>query len=206
MKGSDVGPKRRTGARWWTGFGALALALVVTASSPGVAPLPTPIHMNGRWSTQNVDGLISMSVPSDWNVAEGWIMPGSFADLVGSLSNQLLSPPCTTSGNSITCGPPVTSLQPGAVLVDVYNGGNPLWTLSSQPGTPTVVSGWSARVTVQTGSQSSCSGLGADRSWTEFIAPPSPPDDYYEVSICSRGVPAAVGARVLASVRVILND
>jgi hypothetical protein len=205
MKGSDVEPPRRTGARWWSGLGALALALLVTASSPGVAPPPTPILMNGRWTTQNVDGLISISVPADWNVGQGWTIPGSFADLVGSLSNEILLPPCTTSGNSTACGPPVTSLQRGAVLVDVYSNGSPLWTLSSQPGVPTVVSGMSARVSAQTGSQSACSGLGADRSWTELIALASPPEDYDEVSICSRGVAPAVGERVLASVRVILN-
>jgi hypothetical protein len=187
------------------GLGGLGLALLVTASSPGVAPLPTPIHTNGRWTTQTVDDLISISVPSGWNAGQGWVLPASFADLVGSLSNQLLSPPCTTSWNSITCGPPLTSLQPGAMLVDVYSNGNPLWTLSSQPGTPTVVSGMAARVAVQTGSQSACSGLGADRSWTEVIALASPPDDYYEVSICSRGVAEAVGERVMASVRVILK-
>jgi hypothetical protein len=100
----------------------------------------------------------------------------------------------------------MTSLQRGAVLVDVYSNGSPLWTLSSEPGVPTVVSGMSAKISVQTGSQSGCSGLGGDRSWDELIALPSPPDDYYEVSICSRGVAPAVGERVLASVRVILNN
>jgi hypothetical protein len=205
MKAADVEPGRRTGGRWWTGLGALALALLVTASSPGVAPPPTPILMNGRWTTQNVDGLISISVPADWNAGQGWTIPGSFADLVGSLSNQILLPPCTTSGNSTMCGPPVTSLERGAVLVDVYSDGNPLWTLSSEAGVPTVVSGMSAKISVQTGSQSACSGLGADRSWTEVIALPSPPEDYYEVAICSRGVAPAVGERLLASVRVILN-
>jgi hypothetical protein len=141
-------------------------------------------------------------VPSDWNVGQGWSIPGAFDDLVGSFSNQPLSPPCTTSGNSITCGPPLSSLQPGGMLVDVYSNGSTTWRISSQPGTPTTVSGMSARVAVQPSSQQDCTGLGADRSRTEIIALTNPPEDYFEISICSRGVADAVGARVMASVRV----
>jgi hypothetical protein len=46
--------------------------------------------------------------------------------------------------------------------------------------------------------------LGADRSRTELIAYPQPPEDYREIAICSRGVADVVGAGVMASVRVVL--
>jgi hypothetical protein len=104
------------------------------------------------WTTRTVDDRqVSLSVPSNWNVGQAWVIPGSFADLIGSFSNQPLSPPCTTSGNSIACGPPLQSLQPRGILVDVYNNGAPTWSLSSEPGVPATVSGLSAKVDVQTG-------------------------------------------------------
>jgi hypothetical protein len=85
--------------------------------------------------------------------------------------------------------------------VDVYNNGAPTWSLGTEPGVPATVDGLAAKVDVGTGGEQ-CGGLGADRSRTEFIALSNPPEDYLEVSICSRGVPDDVGARVMASVRV----
>jgi hypothetical protein len=140
-------------------------------------------------------------VPSNWNAGEAWIQASSFTDLVGSFSNQSLSPPCTTSANSIGCGPPLSSLQPGAMLVDIYHDGSPQWTIDSQPGAPTTVSGLLAKVTDQAGAQGYCSGMGADRSRREVIAFADAPDNYFEIDICSRGVPAEVGTRILGSLR-----
>ena len=102
--------------------------------------------------------------------------------------------------------PPLTALQPGAILVEVFSNSaiNPDWTIGGQPGMPTAVSGLTARLDVVTGSQGACAGLGADRSRTELIAYPQPPEDYFEIAVCSRGLADAVGARVMASVHVIL--
>jgi hypothetical protein len=69
---------------------------------------------------------------------------------------------------------------------------------------PTTVSGLAAKLDVERGSRGSCAELGADRSRTELIAYPQPPEDYLEVAVCSRGLADWVGARVMASVRVIL--
>jgi hypothetical protein len=198
-----VTQRSSAGARWLTAIAGLALALFVTASSPPVTPLPTPIRVHGQWITRSVlDNEISLRVPSDWNVGPPATFAGSFSFLTGSFSNQLLSPACTSSGNSITCGLPLTSLQPGGILVDVYDDGNMLWSLSREPGVPVTVSGLSAKVDVEAGGRQACAGLGADRSRTEFIAMSDPPEDYYEISICSRGVPDDVGARVMASIQV----
>ena len=137
-------------------------------------------------------------------MGDAWVIPGSFADLVGSFSNQLLSPPCTTSGNSIECGPPLATLQPGGILVEVFSNGAPTWTIDDQPGMPTTVSGLNARLDVESGSRGACTELGADRSRTELIAFPQPPEDYLEIAVCSRGVADWVAARVMASARVVL--
>lgn len=150
------------------------------------------------------DGQVSIYVPSNWNVGETWVMPGSFGDLVGSFSNQLLSSPCTTTWNSIRCGPPLTTLQPGGILVEVFSNSGLAWTIGGQPGTPTTVSGLTAKLDVGAGSQGGCAELGAGRSRTELIAYPQPPEDYLEIAVCSRGLADWVGARVMASVRVVL--
>jgi len=200
-------PRRSARARWALTVSALALAFWVTGSSAAVVPRPQPITPHDVWVTRTVDeGRVSVSVPSNWNVGEPWVMSGSFVDQVGSFSNQVLSSPCTVSGNSIECGPPLTTLQPGGILVEVSANSaiSPAWTLGGQPGVPTTVSGLTARLDVEAGSRGACADLGADRSRTELIAYPQPPEDYLEIAVCSRGLADAVGARVMASVRVIL--
>lgn len=155
------------------------------------------------WTTRSVDQhRVSLALPSNWNVGVPWVMPSSFSYLVASFSNQDLSSPCARGPNSLTCGPPLASLQAGGILVEVYENGSPMWSLSAQPGTPRTVSGLSARVAVESGAQDVCTGLAADETRIENIAHSNTPDNYIEVVICSRGVPDAVGARILASLRV----
>lgn len=169
------------------------------------SPLPLPINASGTWATRTLDHkYVSISVPSNWNVGEAWIQPSSFTDLVASFSNQSLSAPCTTSANSIECGPPLQSLQPGTMLVEIFQNGSPNWNLDSAPGTPTTVSGQPARVTNLAGGQGYCSGLGADRSRSEFIPFPAETDNWIEIDICSRGVTESVGARIMQAVTVAL--
>lgn len=198
-------PRRTARARWALCLAVLALALWVTGSSAAVTPKPQPITVHDAWVTRTVDdGQVSIYVPSTWNVGETWVMPGSFGDLVGSFSNQLLSSPCTTTWNSIRCGPPLTTLQPGGILVEVSSNSGLAWTIRGQPGMPTTVSGLTAKVDVEAGSKGGCAELGADRSRTELIAYPQPPEDYLEIAVCSRGLADWVDARVMASVRVVL--
>ncbi|HVC43006.1 MAG TPA: hypothetical protein VND54_13585 [Candidatus Saccharimonadales bacterium] len=177
--------------------------LIVAATASCSSPPPLAIDVSGAWTTRTIDHSgLSLSVPANWNVGEADVMAGSFTDLIGSFSNQSLSPPCTTGPNTIECGLPLTLLQPGAMLVVVWHNGSPQWTIDSQPGTPTTVSRLQARVTDQLGAHGLCSGLGADRTRTEVIAFPDAPDNYFEVDICSRGVADAVGTKVMGSVQV----
>ncbi|HVC04127.1 MAG TPA: hypothetical protein VND88_05590 [Candidatus Acidoferrales bacterium] len=184
--------------------GALVLLAGITAGCSSPAPLP--INQSGAWSTRTLDhSYVTVSVPSGWNVGEAWIQPSSFTDLVGSFSNQSLSPPCTTGANTIGCGLPLQSLQPGAMLVEIWQNGSPDWSLDSVGGAPTTVSGLPARVIDESGGGAGyCSGMGADRNRSAFIPFPTASDNWIEVDICSRGVPAAIGARILASVAVSL--
>ncbi len=165
-----------------------------------------PIDMNGTWTTRTLDHrYVTVSVPSNWNVGDVWIQASSFTDLVGSFSNQSLSPTCSTGANTIGCGLPLQSLQPGAMLVEVWQNGSPDWNLDSVPGTTTTVSGLTAKVTEQSGGGAGyCSGLSADRSRSEYIPFPGASDNWIEIDICSRGVADAVGARIMASVAVAL--
>ncbi len=180
---------------------AVLLGTVAACSSPS----PLPINASGTWASRTLDHrYVTVSVPSNWNVGEAWIQPSSFTDLVGTYSNQSLSNPCTTGANAITCGPPLQSLQPGTVLVEIFQNGSPEWTLDSEPGTPTTVSGHPARMTDLTGAQGQCTGLGADRSRSEFIPFPMGSDNWIEIDICSRGVAESVGSRIMASVAVAL--
>lgn len=90
------------------------------------------------------------------------------------------------------------------MLVEIYEKGSPQWTLDHEPGTPTMVSGLAARVTVQTTHQGACGGMGADSARTEFIALPTAAN-YVEIDICSRGLNSgqyAAATRMLASIRV----
>jgi hypothetical protein len=199
---SRRGLGRRAG--WLMGVGATALMCSGVVIGCGTAASrPVPVDPNGKWTTRTIDRhQVSLSVPSDWNVGEPWIQASSFTDLVGSFSNETLSAPCTTGPNSITCGDPLTSLQGGALLVEIWQNGSPQWTLDSQPGISTTVSGLPARVDVETGGHGYCAGIAADRTRSEVIPFPSAPDNYFVIAVCSRGVNDAVGARVMASVRV----
>jgi hypothetical protein len=162
-----------------------------------------PINANAEWATRTLDdGLVKLSVPTNWNTGGAWAVAGSFSDLVGSVSNQSLSSPCTTGPSSITCGPPLTSLQDGAMLVEIFHDSSGISSVESHPGTPTTVSGLAASSTDSSGSAGPCTGLGADRTRTVIIPFPSAPDNWIEVDICSRGVDDAVGARIMASVAV----
>ena len=206
---ADASVRLRTRSAWTrtTSLFALVFGLIATACGASTAPAPLAIHSNETWITRVMDHKqISLSVPSNWYVGEAWMIPGSFADLTGSLSNQTLSPPCRTGGNTIECGPPLTALQAGGVLVEVWQNGGPGWTLDHQPGTATTVSGLAGRVAFAAGGQGQCVAMSADRTRTVVVAMPANPSDYFEIDICSRGVSDAVGARILESVQVTPTD
>jgi hypothetical protein len=183
---------------------ACVLCVVLGTVTACSTPPPLPIGVNAAWATRSINHEASLQVPADWNAGEAWTQPSSFTDLMASYSNQSLSPPCTTGPTTIECGPPLATLEPGAVLVEVWHNSAPGWDLSSYPGTPTVVSGLPARTTDQSGAHGSCGGMAADHSRSVVIPFPSTPDNWIEFDICSHGVTDVVGARIMESVAVAL--
>lgn len=178
---------------------AAALSIIVA----GCDSAPLAIDANGTWATRTVDDhQVSLSVPSNWNIGEAWTQPSSFSDLAGSFSNQSLSSPCSSGPSTLSCGPPITSLQRGVVLVEVFQSGFPGWTLDSQTGTLTTVSGLPAKLAVESGAHDYCASLGGDRTRTLLVAYPGAVGDYFDIEICSSGVPDSVGARIDESVRI----
>ncbi len=183
-----------------------AVSLCSTIASCATAA-PMPIDAKAAWATRTADDhQVSLSVPSNWNIGEAWTQPSSFDDLAGSFSNQSLSSPCSSGPSTLSCGPPITSLQRGAVLVEVFQNGFPGWTLDGQTGMSTTVSGLPAKLAVETGARDYCASLGGDRTRTLLIANPSAVGNYFDVEICSRGVPDSVGARIDESVRITPLD
>jgi hypothetical protein len=196
-----TGPRRRGRRRVATFVFVCALLFGMTAAGSTTRP-PLPINLHGPWTTRAIDNEISLSMPTNWEAGDSWPTPGSNSYLIGSFSNQTLVPPCNTTLNGITCGAPLDSLQPGGVLVEIFQDSffGP-WSFSDQPGTPLLVSGLPAKLVVTTGSDA-CDGLHADRSRIELIAYPDSIDNYIHVAVCSRGIPDAVSARVMDSVHV----
>ena len=180
----------------------ITVALCAVVAGCGAAA-PLAIDMNAQWATRTVDDhQVSLSVPSNWNVGEAWTQPSSFSNLAGSFSNQQLSSPCSSGPSTLACGPPLTSLQRGAVLVEVLQNGFPGWTLDDQAGSTTTVSGLPAKLAVETGAHDYCASLGADRTRSLLVAYPGAVGNYFDIEICSRGVPDSVGARIDGSVRI----
>jgi hypothetical protein len=178
----------------------LAVLIGATLAGCGAAP-PLAIAVNGSWATRTIAGAgLSLSVPANWYIGDGDLVAGSFSDLLVSFSNQSLSPPCKTGPSTITCGEPLTSLQPGAVLVDVSHNSLIPGPAHSWPGTPTTVSGRPAWETDEHGAQGPCAALDGDRTLSEVIPLPEAPDNYLEIDICSRGVVDSVGTRIIQSV------
>jgi len=178
------------------------LALCATVAGCG-ATAPLAIDVHAHWATRIVDDhQVSLSLPSNWNAGEAWTQPSSFSNLTGSFSNQSLSSPCSSGPSTLSCGPPITSLQRGAVLVEVFQNGFPGWTLDTQAGTPMTVSGLPARLAVDTGAHDDCASLGGDRTRTLLVAYPGAVGNYFDIEICSSGVTDAVGARIDESVRI----
>jgi len=195
----------RAGASRIVATCGLSLMLACIAGCGSQKPLP--IDGNAAWAARTVavaGSHVKLSVPADWYAGEAWLQASSFTDLVGSFSNQPLSSPCATGVNTIQCGLPLQSLQPDAVLVEIWHNSFSNWNLDSEPGTSSTVSGLMARVADQSGGAGYCVGLGADRTRRVFIPFPSAPDNWIEIDICSHGVADTVGDRIMESVAVSL--
>jgi hypothetical protein len=126
---------------------------------------------------------LSFTHPVAWK-AYPFQWPGElhFRPLV-YLSTQPVHDPCSTQGNTTTCGFPVQSLQPGGVLV-TWNASNPP-AVGLGSGSQIRVGGRSARRVDSAGGM--CRSIDADRTIDVLIATRQLPSTLTEFTACLRG-------------------
>jgi hypothetical protein len=125
--------------------------------------------------------FLSFTHPAAWRAYSPRTHELHFNPLV-YLSTQPVHDPCSTSGNTTTCGFPVTELQPGGVLVTWQYGSPPAFTLGS--GTQMRVGGRPASLADTAGGI--CRRIGADRTIDVRIAVQPLPSVPVEFTACLR--------------------
>lgn len=169
---------------------AALLALVALASAcgggTGAPGASTPGASTSSFDPPLVrysNSLLSFSHPAEWKAYPfQWAGELHFQPMV-YLSTQAVHDPCSTKGNTTSCGFPVTELQPGGVLV-TWNASNPP-TTGFGPGARITVGGHPATRTVTTGGM--CSSIGADKTVDVLIQTHPFPSTPTEMTACLRG-------------------
>jgi hypothetical protein len=173
---------RLTLRRLLLGAAALATLAVLTSGCGG----GTDAQAAGKTATEPVtysNSLLSFSHPAAWKAYPfRWSGELHFRPMV-YLSTQPVQDPCSTSGNTTSCGFPVKQLEPGGVLVT--------WNASSPPavelgtGRRIQVDGREARRVDTKGGI--CHSIGADRTIDVLIATRPLPSTPTEFTACLRG-------------------
>lgn len=129
------------------------------------------------------NSLLSFTHPATWKAYPfQWAGELHFRPMV-YLSTQAVHDPCSTQGNTTSCGFPVSQLEPGGVLVT--------WNASSPPatgfgaGSHITVDGHPARRNDTAGGM--CSSIGADRTIDVLIQTRPFPSTPTELTACLRG-------------------
>jgi hypothetical protein len=158
-----------------------ALASVTSACGGGSDAQAAP--QDPPPSTYAGAGL-SFSYPSAWTEYKPALPTVSlhFNPLV-YLSTQPVHAPCSTNGNTTSCGFPVDHLQPGGVLVTWETNG--LLAMGLGPGTQIQVGGHLAARQNKTGGE--CRKIGADRTIDVAVATHSLPSALTYLTACLRG-------------------
>ena len=129
------------------------------------------------------NSLLSFSHPAAWKAYPfRWAGELHFRPMV-YLSTQPLQDPCSTKGNTTSCGFPVKQLEPGGVLV-TWNASSPP-ALALGPGSRIQVDGREARRVDTAGGM--CRRIGADRTIDVLIATRPLPSTPTEFTACLRG-------------------
>lgn len=173
---------RLTQRRFLLGAAALlAFAAVVSACGGGgdarAAPKDPPL------ATYTGAGL-SFRYPAAWTAYKP-IQPTvalHFNPLV-YLSTQPVHAPCSTQGNTTSCGFPIDRLQPGGVLVTWERNG--LQAMGLGPGRQIIVDGHPATREEKTGG--ACRRIGADRTIDVAVATSTLPSALTYLTACLRG-------------------
>ena len=137
------------------------------------------------------DSRLSFSYPSAWT-AYPYSGHGElhFQPIV-YLSTQPVHEPCSTQGNTTTCGFPVGHLQAGGVLITWQVNGIPAMGLG--PGSRIHVGGHPASLTDTAGGE--CRRIGADRTIDVAVETSPPPSAFTYLTACLRGPGVAANER-----------
>jgi hypothetical protein len=182
---------------------ALALLAVLVSGCGGgsnaqAAPKDPPV-------VKYSDSFLSFTHPAEWKAYSPQVHELHFNPLV-YLSTQPMHDPCTTSGNTTSCGFPVKQLEPGGVLVGWVDEGLPACTLGS--GKRTRIGGRPAVRTDTAGGI--CRRIGADRTIDVRVELRPLPSPLLELTACLRepGVAQATSRvdALLASTRFDLSQ
>ncbi|HZT94449.1 MAG TPA: hypothetical protein VE985_08235 [Gaiellaceae bacterium] len=162
--------------------GAALLALVAITSGCGggsdaqAAPKDLPL-------VEYTSPSLSFAHPAAWKAYPfRWAGELHFRPLV-YLSTQPVHDPCSTRGNTTSCGFPIRQLRPGGVLITWQASGPPAIALA--PGPRTRIDGHPARRVETAGGM--CRGIGADRTIDVLIEVQPLPSTLIEFTACLRG-------------------
>ena len=129
------------------------------------------------------NSFLSFSHPAAWKAYPfRWAGELHFRPIV-YLSTQPVHDPCSTRGNTTSCGFPVGRLESGGVLV-TWNASNPP-AMGVGPGSPIKVDGREARRVDADGGI--CRSIGADRTVDVLIQTRPLPSTLTEMTACLRG-------------------
>jgi len=162
---------------------AFLLALVVVTSGCGGGIEAQATAKKAQPPVEYSNSFLSFSHPAAWKAYPfRWSGELHFRPMV-YLSTQTVQDPCSTNGNTTSCGFPVGQLRAGGVLV-TWNASNPPAS-GLGPGSRIKVDGHQARRVDTKGG--TCRSIGADRSVDVLIQTTPLPSPLTEMTACLRG-------------------
>ena len=163
---------------------AAFVALVALTSGCGGGSTPAAASTSDDPPlVQYSSSVLSFTHPAAWKAYPfHWAGGLHFQPLV-YLSTQPVHDPCSTQGNTTSCGLPVGQLPPGGVLVTWNASGPPATALGS--GSRLQVDGRPARRVDSTGGI--CRNIGADKTIAVLVQTQPLPSTPTELTACLRG-------------------
>jgi hypothetical protein len=173
---------RLTPRRLLPSAGALVALVAVTSGCGGGTYAQAAAMTDPKLVTYS-NSLLSFSHPAAWKEYPfRWAGELHYRPMV-YLSTQPVQDPCSTKGNTTSCGFPVKQLEPGGVLV-TWNASNPP-AMALGPGSRIQVDGRQARRVDAAGGM--CRSIGADRTIDVLIPTRPLPSTPTEFTACLRG-------------------
>ena len=177
--------------------GQSAAPASASPSPEAVAPSPTVIESSPA-TTQRFEGFgISFAYPSGWYARRGTIVP-SGNETIAFVSPRELPSDCVENSQGGVCyGWPVTTLQPGGIVIAWRAHGMP----GSKPpngGDPTLVDGQPARISRGPAGQG-CKAIGGDESIDVVVPPGAGQMGWIGIEACLAGPDHSAGEAAFAA-------